>query len=328
MTILCELFGVYRTLWANPELRAKVGILGADRGGQGDAARLGNRSSAHRTRCHAHAARSPPSAHPPPHSSPHRQMHDDTRIILACASRLLASHYLQGLRARCRGATHMARAFEGCDLIATPATACVAPAFARGAETTGEATARRARPGWGFSSYIAAARCMLQRPGRHPGVEALAGCATPLPCLPPPCNPPSLGSLHLPTTSKLSRFAGVANILGLPAVVVPVGSIEPEGSGGGPGARGGSSGGEGKLGKRKLGKGKQAPAMPAALLPVALQLMGPPWHDASVLRAGCLLEAALRAGGAAPLLPRRRARNPLAPPPAGAEDGAVLAAAS
>ncbi|GBF99222.1 fatty acid amide hydrolase-like [Raphidocelis subcapitata] len=155
-----------------------------------------------------------------------RQLHEDTRVVLALASRLLACHYLQSLRVRRRASHHWRRAFGGCDLIATPATACLAPRLARGAERA--------------------------------------------------------GLLHLPTTGRLLRFSIQANMLGLPAITVPISTVDP--------ADGGS------------GSGAAAAASPP--LPVSLQLIGPAWADASVLRAGALLEAALRArGDSAPLPP-------------------------
>ncbi len=86
------------------------------------------------------------------------------------------------------------------------------------------------------------------------------------------------GALHLPTVAALLRYSTPANTLGLPALAVPVGAAE------GGGAR----------------------------LPVSLQLMARPWHEASLLRAGCLLEAALRERGAGAPLPQLLVSNPVA----------------
>lgn len=66
-------------------------------------------------------------------------------------------------------------------------------------------------------------------------------------------------------------------MLGLPAITVPISAVDPADGGGG---------------------GASPP------LPASLQLIGPAWADASVLRAGALLEAALRSNGVpAPLPP-------------------------
>jgi len=63
-----------------------------------------------------------------------------------------------------------------------------------------------------------------------------------------------------------------ANFLGLPALAVPVGTVESQ-----------------------SGSGRK--------LPVSLQLMARPWHEASLLRVGCLLEAVLKVDGRSPVLP-------------------------
>jgi Asp-tRNA(Asn)/Glu-tRNA(Gln) amidotransferase A subunit family amidase len=118
--------------------------------------------------------------------------------------------------------------------------------------------------------------------------------------------------MHLPTTSKLMRFAGIANVLGLPAIVVPVGAVD----------------GPGPAPRRSAGAKGDGGAAAAGRLPVGLQLIGPPWRDASVLRAGCLLEAALRGAGLRAPLPARRMPSPLAPcgrGSTGAENGAAAA---
>jgi aspartyl-tRNA(Asn)/glutamyl-tRNA(Gln) amidotransferase subunit A len=85
---------------------------------------------------------------------------------------------------------------------------------------------------------------------------------------------------HLPTTAALLRYTIQANVLGLPAIVVPLGTV------GGTGAAG-------------------------AALPAGLQLIGRPWHEATLLRAGAALEASLAARGGGAPLPRVMMPNPL-----------------
>lgn len=157
--------------------------------------------------------------------------------MLGLAARLSAAHYLQAARVRRRARHHWRRAFAACDVIATPATACVAPRLGRGAETAGE--------------------------------------------------------LHLPTTAALIAFTSAANFLGLPALALPVGAAAPADEGEGEGG-----------------------ALPP--LPVALQLIGQPWRDASLMRAGLLLEAALAEAGMGAPLPELLMPDPLAAGPAAA----------
>lgn len=74
-------------------------------------------------------------------------------------------------------------------------------------------------------------------------------------------------------------------MLGLPAISVPIGAA-PSTHSHTPAAAGGDD-----------------PA-PPLLLPAALQLMAPCWHEASLLRVGAVLEAAVaKAGKALPLPP-------------------------
>ncbi|KIZ06891.1 hypothetical protein MNEG_1064 [Monoraphidium neglectum] len=155
------------------------------------------------------------------------QLNEDSRIMLSLASRLLASHYTQGLRVRRRQSHHWARAFESCDVIATPGTAAVAHEIAQGAGDS--------------------------------------------------------GFMHLPSTAKLLRYSIQANVLGLPALVVPVGAVQEGG----------------------------------ARLPTSLQLIGRPWQEATLMRVGAVLEAALAAGGGGAPPPALRMPNPLSKPEAG-----------
>lgn len=75
-------------------------------------------------------------------------------------------------------------------------------------------------------------------------------------------------------------------MLGLPAITVPVGMVPTTHAA--PAAA--SAGGAGST-----------PVPP--MLPVGLQIMGPCWHEASLLQAAAVLEAAVAAAGSAPPLP-------------------------
>ncbi|KAL4858988.1 Fatty acid amide hydrolase [Chlorella vulgaris] len=114
-----------------------------------------------------------------------------------------------------------------------------------------------------------------------------------LPCTAPPIKPAALscgetGKLagsDLGTTTSLMWYMQAANMLGLPAISVPVGAV-PSTHSHTPAAAGGDG------------------PTPPLLLPVALQLMAPCWHEASLLRVGAVLEAAAaEAGKALPLPP-------------------------
>lgn len=83
--------------------------------------------------------------------------------------------------------------------------------------------------------------------------------------------------MNLTQVGKLVRFTQQANLLGLPAIVLPL--APADGAGGG--------------------------------MPASVQLIGQQWHDAALLRAAAALEAALAAEGLAPPLPGVLA-NPLA----------------
>lgn len=86
-------------------------------------------------------------------------------------------------------------------------------------------------------------------------------------------------SRHLQVTSDLIRYMAPANMLGLPGLSLPVGVSSGEGG--------------------------------AAALPLGLQLMAAPWREATLLRAGAALEAALPAAGV--VMPQPQVHiNPLA----------------
>ena len=86
------------------------------------------------------------------------------------------------------------------------------------------------------------------------------------------------------------RFMLAPNMVGLPAITIPVGAVTAPASGPGGTARG------------------------SVALPVGLQLMAPAWHEASLLAAAAALEAALREEGTLPLRPPVL-YDILAPPP-------------
>lgn len=72
------------------------------------------------------------------------------------------------------------------------------------------------------------------------------------------------GASDLRTTSRLMRFCQLANLIGLPAIVLPIG---------------------GALEEKPCAKGKHG-----VTLPVGLQLIGKPWHEATLLHAAAVLE--------------------------------------
>ena len=84
-----------------------------------------------------------------------------------------------------------------------------------------------------------------------------------VPCVAPPVLPGSLqgGASDLPTTMRLMRFCQLANMLGCPGISVPVGAAAADPDG--------------------------------APLPIGLQLMAAPWHEATLLRTAAVVEAAL-----------------------------------
>lgn len=105
--------------------------------------------------------------------------------------------------------------------------------------------------------------------------------------------------MHLPTTAKLLRYSIVANMLGLPALVLPMGLVDPTpttASGTTTSTASASSSSTGGIGR----------------LPASLQLIGQPWQEAVLLRIGCLLEAAQRAAGVPAPLPPLVISNPVA----------------
>ncbi|KAI8469633.1 MAG: amidase signature domain-containing protein [Monoraphidium minutum] len=132
-------------------------------------------------------------------------------------------------------------------------------------------------------------------------------------CVAPPIPPGSehVGMLDLTQTSKLVRFTQPANVLGFPALTLPVGRDHgapppPSRPASAPGSRAPSRGGSrpaSACGGRPSGGGAGAVA-PEHEMPVGLQVLAAPWRDASLLALGVVLEEALRSEGVeAPLPP-------------------------
>ncbi|GBF95943.1 fatty acid amide hydrolase-like [Raphidocelis subcapitata] len=168
------------------------------------------------------------------------QLHEDSRVILTAGGGFTSADYLQAARLRRRQGDHWRRAFEICDFVATPTTACVAPRIAMGAEVA--------------------------------------------------------GLLDMTQCGLLVRFTAAANVLGLPALALPVGR-DPAGACSGCGVR---------------GDDPDAPQLPASF-----QLIGQPWHDAELLKVGFAVEEALAESGVPVPVPPVYV-NPLARPAAAA----------
>lgn len=118
----------------------------------------------------------------------------------------------------------------------------------------------------------------------------------PAPRLPPTCPP------DLATTTSLMHYMLAANMIGIPAVSVPVGAVP-------------STHPRLPIGKKAAAAAGVAPAAASPgntgggggssepLLPVGLQVMAPAWHEASLLHVAAVLEAAVAAVGCGPQLP-------------------------
>ena len=86
------------------------------------------------------------------------------------------------------------------------------------------------------------------------------------PRITPPARPADLAMID-----GLTRFApNIANFVGLPAITVPIGRVPST---------------------------YAANKATAPLLPVGLHLLAPAWHEASLLHAAAVLEAAVAAAG-------------------------------
>ena len=118
---------------------------------------------------------------------------------------------------------------------------------------------------------------------------------------PQPTHLPPACPADLATTTSLMHYMLAANMIGIPAVSVPVGAVP-------------STHPRPPLGKKAAaaaGVAASAPGNPAGgsggssepLLPVGLQVMAPAWHEASLLHVAAVLEAAVAAAGCGPKLP-------------------------
>lgn len=131
--------------------------------------------------------------------------------------------------------------------------------------------------------------------------RAFASCdfiITPtLPCTAPPINPAALycGQSDVATTTALMHYVLAANMIGLPALTVPVGAV--------PCTNGAAGAISARTPKASASASASAGGGGGLLLPVGLQLMGPCWHEGSLLHAGAVLEAAVAASRAPLQLP-------------------------
>jgi Asp-tRNA(Asn)/Glu-tRNA(Gln) amidotransferase A subunit family amidase len=106
----------------------------------------------------------------------------------------------------------------------------------------------------------------------------------PAPCMPREGSAAARdGWLNAPLTARLVRHNFPANLVGFPAVAVPVGTVWVAGAGGGGGGGAGGAGGGGGGAGRSRGK----------WLPAALQVMAAPWADGALLAVAGAMERAL-----------------------------------
>ena len=56
-------------------------------------------------------------------------MNADTRVIMRVGEAFTATDYLQAQKIRTRLMVHLDRAFQSCDILATPTTPVTAPAY-------------------------------------------------------------------------------------------------------------------------------------------------------------------------------------------------------
>ncbi|KAG2486612.1 hypothetical protein HYH03_014780 [Edaphochlamys debaryana] len=139
---------------------------------------------------------------------------------------------------------------------------------------------------WGAPDYLQAQR-IRARANVHfrrvlSDVHVIATPTTPIPA--PRIHPAALsgGESNLQQVSRVMRFVVAANMLGLPAISVPVGLVPAEEDASKVAAAAAGAGGPG------------GPLM----LPAGLQLLGRPQAEATLLRAAAVLEAVL--GSASP----------------------------
>ncbi|KAG2454611.1 hypothetical protein HYH02_000452 [Chlamydomonas schloesseri] len=148
---------------------------------------------------------------------------------------------------------------------------------------------------WNSADYIQAQR-IRARANVHfrrvlSQVHVIATPTTPIPS--PRIHPAALtgGESNLQQVSRVMRFIVAPNMVGLPALSLPVGLVPAEEDRLGAGAGAGAAAGAG-------------PSSGAVMLPAGLQLMGRPQEEATLLRVGAVLEAELAkagvAGGATP----------------------------
>ena len=175
---------------------------------------------------------------------------------------------------RARGTVHFRRAFEHCDVIATPSTPCVAPPITAAAAAGGASDLGLVSKIMRFASQVWGGR----------------GCGL----APPDLPPVRLSAACTPTACSHTRLQ--ANLLGLPAISVPVGrdpdSQLPVGLQVRPAA-------VHEAVRHRVAHVSHAlwigliidPSLP---LIFTLQFIGKPWAEATLLRLAGVMEAAIR----------------------------------
>ncbi|KAI7839845.1 hypothetical protein COHA_006430 [Chlorella ohadii] len=126
-----------------------------------------------------------------------------------------------------------------------------------------------------------------------------------LPCTAPPIKPAALvaGESDLATTTSLMHYMLAANMLGIPAVSVPVGAVPSTHPRPPAGKKAAAAAGTASAAAAPGNTGSGGSSSSEPLLPVGLQVMSPAWHEASLLHVAAVLEAAVAAAGCGPQLP-------------------------
>jgi Asp-tRNA(Asn)/Glu-tRNA(Gln) amidotransferase A subunit family amidase len=126
-----------------------------------------------------------------------------------------------------------------------------------------------------------------------------------LPCTAPPIKPAALvaGESDLATTTSLMHYMLAGNMLGLPAVSVPVGAVPSTHPRPAAGKKAAAAAGAAPAAASPGNTGGGSSSSGEPLLPVGLQVMAPAWHEAGLLHVAAVLEAAVAAAGCGPQLP-------------------------
>jgi len=94
-----------------------------------------------------------------------------------------------------------------------------------------------------------------------------------------------------------------ANMLGIPAVSVPVGAVPSTHPRPPAGKKAVAAAGAASAAPAPGNTGSGGSSSSEPLLPVGLQVMAPAWHEASLLHVAAVLETAVAAAGCGPQLP-------------------------